>query len=639
MTARFRAITALAVCFSQLIRAQQAASPQPQTGQQPAQSQTSAAPPAIDPVPPQASVLTRPYRQASVPSVRLSNSDRLSGMIRAGKLYLSPSDAIVLALENNIDIEVARYSPLLLASQLKRSEAGGALPGVPSGSSQANSVTSGQGVLGSQAAAGVSGGGSGGGSNNTSNATISQIGPVTQTLDPSIQEASTFSHRTSLQANLTQSLTFALDQDARNHSATFQAGFLTGGSASLTFRDSYLKEGAATDLLNPSVAQSLNLQVSQNLLQGRGRAVNARNITVAKNNLAMSDLNFETTILQTLAVVLNSYWTLVGDYEDLKAKQEALDTASRFVGDNQKRVDLGDLAPVDLISSRNQLATAKLAVVTSQTALQQNELQLKNLISRNGVADPVLAGVSIVPTGTITIPDVDDTPPVKALVTRALKERSDLKATEGSLRNTEVSNLGTTNGLLPTLQVFGAASNSGLAGDPHTVFGQNPDPYFVGGAGTALGQVFRRNFPTESAGAFVRLSVNNRQAQADYGIDQLQYRQSQLLAGRDRNQVEVDVTNSVVAIRQARARYDAARSNRILQEQLLDGEQKKFALGESTSFNVIQQQRDLSTSKATELSALVSFQLARIYLDAITGAAIDANGITLSDVQAGHIRQ
>src|SRR5262249_36499207 len=154
----------------------------------------------------------------------------------------------------------------------------------------------------------------------------------------------------------------------------------------------------------------------------------------------------------------------------------------------------------------------------------------------------------------------------------AMKERSDLKVTEGNLRNSEISNLGTRNGLLPTLQVFGSATNSGLAGDPHTVAGLVPDPYFVGGAGTALGQVFRRNFPTESIGAFGRVSLNNRQAQADFGIDQLQYRQSQLLAGKDRNQVEVDITNSVVAIRQARARYDAARANETLQTQLLDGE-------------------------------------------------------------------
>jgi outer membrane protein TolC len=618
MTSRARAIAALAGCFGQLLCAQESV---------------------IAPERPFGSVFIRPYKPATIPPVRLGNSGRLQGLIRAGKLYLSPRDAIALALENNIDLEVARYTPLTLAWNLERSEAGGALPGVPSGASQASSVTSGQGVLGSQAAAGVGGGGGSSSGGNAGNATVSQIGPVTQTLDPSVQEASTFAHRTALQANATQAQTLALVDDSRNHSGTYQQGFLTGGSMSISFKDSYLNENSPTDILNPSVAQSLSLSMQQNLLQGFGIAVNERNITVARNNLAMSDLNFRTTVLRTIATTLNAYWALVADYEDLTAKQNALNTAKQFVSDNQKRVDLGDLAPIDLITSKNQLATSQLDVVTSQTALAQDELQLKSLISRIGTADPLLNGVSIVPTGTITIPDVDDTPAMKDLVSKAFTNRSDLQAQDANLKNTEISNLGTKNGLLPSAQVFVQLSDSGLAGAAHTVNGQSPNSFIVGGAGTALRQVFARNYPSDAIGVFASVSLNNRQAQGDYGIDQLQYRQSQLSAAQARNQVEVDVTNSVVALRQARARYEAAHANLTLQQQLLDGEQKKFSLGESTSYNVIQQQRDLAAAKASELNALVTYQSARINLDAITGTIIEANGITLAEAKSGHITQ
>ncbi len=609
-----RALTALVACLGQVAFAQQAA---------------------IDPVRPVAPLYKRPYLPATIPPVRLGNSEHLHSLIRAGRLYLSAHDAVVLALENNIDVEVARYTPLLNAWQLERSSAGGSLPGVPSGASQASAVTNGQGVAGSQAAAGVGGGGGASSGGNAGNATVSQVGPVTQTLDPSFQEATTFAHRTNLQANATQAQTLALVDDSRNNTGTYQQGFLTGGSASLSYKDSYLKENSPTDILNPSTAQSLTLSLQQNLAQGFGRAVNERNIVVARNNLNMSDLGFRTTVLRTIASTLNAYWRLVGDSEDLTAKQSALDTAQHFVDDNQKRVDLGDLAPFDLVTSKSQLATAKLDVVTSKTSLAQDELQLKNLISRVGTADPLVADASIVPADSITIPATDDTPSVKDLVTKAFANRSDLASDQMSLKNSEISNIGTKNGLLPSVQAFVQLSDAGLGGAPHTVNRQSPNSFIVGGTGTALRQIFGRDYPTDAIGVFGSAAIGNRQAQADYGIDQLSLRQSQLTTSETRNQVEVDVMNSVVALRQARARYEAAHANLALQQQLLDGEQKKFAAGESTSFNVIQQQRDLAAAKSSELGALITWQSARINLDAITGATLETNGIQLSDAKSG----
>ena len=606
--------------------------------QVPAQAPSQAGTPVgIEPVRPTASIWWRPYEAVTVPPSRLGNSDRMKLLIRAGKLYLTAHDAIALALENNVDIESARYNASLLSWNLERAQAGGALPGVPSASSQTSSIQNGQGVLGSQQAAGVNIAGSRGGSSGTTNAQVSQVGPVTANLDPSIQESTSFIHRTSPQPNSVQSVTSVLVQGARNYSASYQEGFLTGGSVSLGFKDSYLNENSPTDALNPSVAQSLSLSIQHNLFQGRGIAVNERNIVVARNNLAMSDLGFRTTVSRTVATVLNSYWTLVNDYEDLKSKQEALDTARQFVAENQRRVDLGALAPIDLVTSKSQLATAVLDLVNSQTSLSQDELQLKNLISRTGAMDPILTGVSIVPTGTVTIPEVDDTPAIKVLVAKSFANRSDLQSDQVSLKNTEISNIGTRNGLLPSAQGFAQLSNAGLAGNGHVVNGQTPS--LVGGAGTALAQVFGRDYPTEAIGVFASAALHNRQAQADFGIDQLQLRQSQLTTGETRNQVEVDVTNSVVALRQARARYEAAHANLKLQQELLDGERKKFELGESTSFNVVQQQRDLAAARASELSAIVTYQSARINLDSITGTIIESSGITLAEAKTGRVSQ
>jgi len=597
----------------------------------------------IEPVRPSAPILWRPYVAPEVPPIRLANSQRLRDLVRAGKLYLTAHQAIELALENNVDIEIARYAPLRSAWQVERAQAGGALPGVPSGASQTVSVASGQGVLGSQAAAGVSGGANTGTFRGTTNATISQIGPVTQTLDPTFQEATTFSHRTLPQPNVVQSVTPVLIQDQRVSNASLQEGFLSGGAVSGTYNDHYLNENAPSDLLNPSVAPTLSIFVQHNLLQGFGIAVNGRNITIAKINLQTSDLNFKTQAIGTVVSVLQAYWSLAADYEDIKAKQSAMEVAQTFFDDTKRQVQIGSLADIEITRAESQLATTRQNVVNSQTNLQQHELQLKNLISRNGLADPAIASAEIVPVDHIAIPEKDDLPSFKDLVQTAVTDRADLAAQKANVKTGEVSALGTRNGLLPVLVAFGGESHAGLAGTGHTVTANGateaPDPYFIGGIGTALGQIFRRNFPSENGGAFFQARLRNGQAQADYDIDQLQLRQTQLTTEKSVKQVQVDILNSVVALRQARARYDAAVHNRILAKELFDAEQKKFTLGASTPYNVIQQQRDLIAAQSSELAALVTYNNARITLDQTLGTTLESNQISIKDVEAGKVAQ
>lgn len=598
----------------------------------------------IEPVRPKASIFWRPYKPVTEPPVRLANSDRMKILIRAGKLYLTANDAIALALENNIDIENARYSATLLGWNLERAEAGGALPGVPSASSQTQSVQNGQGVLGSQQAAGVNIAGSRGGSSGTANATVSQVGPVTANLDPSIQESNVFVHRTNPQPNVVQSVTPVLIQGARNFTGSYQQGFLTGGSVTISFAEHYLNENAPTDVLNPSVAPTQAFSLQHNLLQGRGIAVNARNITVAQRNLDQSDLNFKTQVSRVVANVLNVYYALVADTDDVKAKQSALETAQRFYAESKQRYELGALAQLDVTSAENQVASGKQAVINSDVNRRQQELQLKNLISRTGIGDPLLTETEIIPVDHLTTPAAEDLPPVKDLVRQTLANRTDLIAERENVKSQEISDIGTKNGLLPNAQVFSTRTTAGLAGTPRLVKNRNgtvttSDPYFVGGLGTALGQVFRQNYPTENIGVFGQATVYARQSQADYAIDQLSLRQQQLITARDMNQAEVDVNNVVVALRQSRARYEAAVQSRILQQQLYDAEEKRFSLGASTPYNVVVQQRDLATAQAAELSALATYQSALISLDQTTGVILEKNHVVLAEAHSGKVAQ
>ena len=597
----------------------------------------------IEPVRPSAPILWRPYLAPEVPPVRLNNSPRIRDLVRAGKLYLTAKDAIELALENNIDIEIARYSPIDSAWRVERAEAGGALPGVPSGSSQTLSVASGQGVLGSQAAAGVTGAGNNGTIRGTANASITQIGPVTQTLDPTLQEATTFSHRSLPQPNVTQSITPVLVQDQRIYFGALQEGLLSGGSISGTYNNHYLKENSPSDILNPSSAPTLNISIQHSLLRGFGIAVNARTITIAKINLQTSDLNFKTQVIGTVVNVLNAYYALVADYEDLKAKQAAQDVAQTFLEESKKRVEIGALIELDVLTADSQLATSRQNLANSQASLQQHDRQLKNLISRTGLADPVVANAQIVPLDRITIPPADDLPPLNDMIQTALTSRSDLAAQKASVHTSEVSSLGTRNGVKPSLVVFAGENDAGLSGTPHTIvngkFSESPDPYFIGGIGTGLGQVFRRNYPSDNAGVFFAAQIHNRQAQADYTIDLLQLRQSQLQTEKNLKQAQVDVMNVVIALRQSRARYDTAVQNRILQQQLFDAEQKRFTMGASTPYNVVQQQRDLAAAQSTEIAALVTYSNARVSLDQTLGTTLESNHISIAEAREGKVAQ
>lgn len=589
--------------------------------------------PGIEPVRPSAPVLIRPYLAPTVPPVRMENSSRVHNLIRAGILYLSAQDAITLALENNIDIEIARYNPFAAMWQLERLQAGGALPGVPSGASQAGSVAAGQGVAGSQAAAGVVATGGNSSTGGVGNASVSQVGPITQTLDPSIQESNTFTHKTTPQFDAIQSRLPALVSNTRVYNFTYQQGFLTGGSITLTYSDHYLNENAPTDVLNPSVAPNLSISFQQNFLRGFGIAVNARTIKVAKMNVAISDLNFRTQLTGTVVQVLNAYYALVAGYEDLKAKQSALELARTLYSNNQRQMELGAMTPLDVTTAQAQVASTTRDVVDSQTNIDQQELQLKNLISRTGLADTELAHARIVPTDRIEIPAQDDLPPLQDLVQKALATRTDLAAQRENEKASEVSALGTRNGILPTLEAFGSESLAGLAGSRHTT----PDSYFVGGMGTALGQIFRRNFPTQRIGAFMTAPLNNRQAQADFGIDQLQLRQTQLENQKSANQAGVDVLNSVTALRQARIRYEAALKNRELDQQLLDAEQKKLSLGASVPYNVIQQQRDLTAAESAVIAAEVSYSNAKVALDQTLGTILETNHVSIAEARSGQV--
>jgi len=597
---------------------------------------------------------TRPYRAQEVPPVNLANSPRLESLLRAGRIYLSLQDAVALALENNLDIAVQRYGPLMADASLLRAEAGGLLRGVPtavqrattSALAQATGAAGGVGGAVSTGAAVTTGGGEAGG------AIIIQTGTAVPNLDPVLFTQVNFSHRTSPQTNSFTTGTNALI--LRNDVANFgiQKGFLTGGSVSFGWNNSRLETNAGRSDFNPSMTASFSLSIQQPLLRGFGLAVNNRNIRIAKNNRRVSDLAFRQQVISTVSAIVSAYWDLVSYNENVRVRQQALALAQKLYEDNKKQVEIGTLAPIEVVRAEAEVASSRQALVQAETQLLQQETLLKNALSRTGVASPLVADARIVPTDRISVPPSEPVTPVQDLIEMAMKNRPDVAQIELQIENTKIGLKGSRNSLLPQLDVVADFRNNALVGEinklpipaiPGTGIGPQPrnpaavDPFFIGGYGKALSQLFARNFPDYAIGFQLNIPLRNRSAQADMILDQLTLRQQELRRQALLNQVRVDVRNALIAVQQARAAYEAAVKARELQEQTLEAEQKKYALGASTIFFVIQAQRDLAQARSVEVAAASQYAKAKVQLEAATGRTLEAYNISIEEALEGRV--
>ena len=573
----------------------------------------------------------RSYAAPSVPTSRPGNSKRLHDLLRAGKLYLTVQDALALAIENNMNLEVDRYGLLLAQSALERVKAGGPLRGVPSASAQVASVDAGLGVSGSQQSAGLGGGGGGTSNGSAGGAVIQQVGAITPNLDPVLQNTTTFGHLTYPQANTIASQTTAVVQSVHTYNTVLQEGLLTGGYIQYRDYEQYLNENVPTDTLDPAVAPYMSLAMRHNFLQGFGVKLNDRFIRIAQINISASRETFRSQLLDLTASVLNLYWDLVSANDELKVRQSALQASQKFLRDTQTEIAAGAMPQVQLPRAKAEAASSLQDVVVAQYNVRQRENMLKDALTR--MRDPEIESAEIVTLDSIQVPDTDDLPPLRQLVSTAMEKRPDVAVSKFRDQTSEISLIGTENPLLPTAQVQLQTYNRGAAGAPQ----YQPNPYFIGGYGTALQQIFRRGFPSEQGSLSLSIALRNRQAQGDYGIDQLQYRQSQVGSQRDTNQIVVDISNQLSALRQSRAKYSAAKQTRILQEELLAAERKKFSYGISTFNDIIIDQRTLVTAQIAEVNAAIAYARARVSLDQVLGETLEKNNISLDEGLTGKV--
>jgi outer membrane protein len=597
--------------------------------------------------------LAQPYVEHPIAPVDLSNSPLIRQLLRSGNIYLSLSDAITLAIENNLDIQLERYNMPAADTELLRAKGGGVLRGLPYNVFEVPVGVGGPAspLVTSAAALSVGAAGSvptnpselGALSEQLDNLSVLQgiplsSGPAVPQFDPALTGQLNWTHTSTPDTDPLAYGANALTGNTTNANAAYTQGFGPGTELNVGFDNSRYTTNSLQSAFSPYTTSSLGFTVTQPLLRGFGLAVNRRFIRISKNEQRIANLLVQQQLIATVYGVVRLYTDLVALYEDVKVKEETLASAEKLYADTKAEVDEGTQAPVELTRANAQVYSIRQDLIDSRGLLEEQEAIVKNVITRRTDDDPVVLNARIIPTDTIEVPGSDQTPPLENLVALAFSNRPDLKQAGVQVDNTQISLEGSRNELRPEVDLVGTAQNSALAAQLNSGLPGIDLPLnsaLVGGYGSALEQLATRKYPTYGIGLNITLPLRNRIAQADVARDEIQLRQGQVLQQQLRKQAQLEVEDAVIAMRRARASYEAAIETEKLQQESLDVEQAKFDVGASTSFFIIQYESFLAQAKSTVVVAQSSYLKARAALQRATGTILEDNHVSLNDAIRG----
>jgi outer membrane protein len=581
--------------------------------------------------------ITAPYRSLQIALPMLTNSPRIDQLIQGDKLMLSLEDVISLALENNLNISIQKFTPWIAETQLLKAKSGG-IPEL-SNSQQI--------VLGTSPSVSF---------DPLVTGTVGWARSTTPINNPFISGTGT-----------TSTTAEAITANTFTYNFGFSQGFHTGANFSVTLDTTRQASNLAENLFNPFVEPVLTATLTQPLLNGFGILVNTRYILEAKNSIKVSDSVLAQQVIQTVTQVSTDYWELVFDRQNVIVQEAAVGVSTKLYEDNKKQLQIGTMAPLDVLTAESQVATDQQNLIVAQTTRLQQQTVLLNDITKNLMA-PELVGIEIVPTTTISNPELVENIPLDAAVQEAWKKRPEIYQADLNLKNAGIEAKATKNALLPSLNVYAQFSQTGLSGNAITQTSTTPTSFvavpsepivdatgvpitpnsFVGvpifptavatnGLGSAFSNMINNNFPTYAAGVNFAIPLRNRSAQADNARALLDERQLQTQYRQTQNTIVLNVRNTIIALQQDRAQVAAAEKARNLAQQTLDAEQKKYQLGSSTSYNVVLRSRDLTAAEGTELRAKVNLEEALVNFNQAMGRTLEANRITVADALRGKI--
>jgi len=582
------------------------------------------------------------FKPTSIPKASFANSVRLGDLVKDGKIYLSLSDALALALENNYDIAIARYDLDIADTDILRTRTGAAPLGAPAGlitntlGGSASTLTAGGGPGGSTIGSGGAGSGSAGLTLSTAGA-----GPLPESLEPAVTSTVQFDRQTSPSTNF-----FTGGQtNTDTYNFGYNQGFVTGAAFQFAWNNTTATSTNAVTTYSPQYNAGFTAKVTQHLLQGAGIWVNKRFMYQALNNRRITDSSFRQQILYTVNQVESIYWGLVQAYEDVQAKERALDQSSKVASDNRKQLEIGTMAPLDVLNADQSVASDKQALIASQSSLNFQQQIIKQAIARN-LNDPALVAAAVIPTDRVSIEEIpEEKQPVEELVQEAFQQRPELEQAVLTLRNDEITLKGARNLLLPQVDVFAYLNGSGVAGTTNPAMIAEGCPFYngncppsIGGYGTALQSAFNNSSPDKGLGFSINIPIGNKLAQSEQARSLMEYRQAELRLEQIYTEIRMQVANQQFALSNDRALVQAATANMDYNKQSLDAEQKKLKLGASTTALVLQQQRAMALAENSLISAEAAYAKDRSGLYQILASTLHHYGINLNEAASGDVK-
>jgi outer membrane protein TolC len=585
----------------------------------------------------------------------LGNSPRIDALMRDGKVYLSIDDAIALALENNLDLDIARYNLNIAQADLLRAKSGASILGVNTGIVQ-NTPGGGVGGLGGTVGSGTGGttvaaGGAGSGTNGLVSSTLGIGAPITS-FDPQLTGT------LQLDKNDTESVSVfspvpIVAQNTYTSNFGYTQGFEWGGALTGGFNNTHLTTNNPTSLLTPQLGSNFQFRFTQNLLQGFGFLPNTRFIRIAKNNREISDVAFRLQVITTVDQIENMYWDLVYAYENVRVQQESLTYAQKALEDSKRQAQVGTAPPIQVVSSQSTVATDQQNLIVAQNNLQLQQLLMKNALSRS-IEDPVLAEADVIPTSGMEVPQQETVIPTQDLINDALRHRAELVESRIDLNSRDINTKAVRNAMLPTLQAYAYYGGSGVGGNVNPLVPncadttstfcfdptKAPPPFRTSttvGYGGTLNQLVNSTAPDKGVGLSLNIPLRNRLAQSNQVRATLEYRQAQVRQHQLENQVRIEVRNAQFDVRQNRAAVQAAQSAVDLAHQTLDADQQKLKVGLTTQTAILQDAATLTTGESNLVSAKAAYEKSRIELDRATGLLLDHAGIDIGDATRGQV--
>jgi len=576
------------------------------------------------------------YRATLVPKPNLANSPRIDALVKDGVLELSLKDAISLALENNLDIAIARYNIPIAAADVLRTQAGGSFRGVNTGVVQ-NTPGGGVGGFGpgpSGAGAGGTSGGAGGAGSGASGLVSSTLGTGTNvsSYDPAISGTFSIEHFAEPLSNTVVYGVPELQQNTTTGNIGYTQAFPTGTSISAVFDNNRGTTNSPESFLVPALNTYYHIALQQQLLAGFGLGPNLRFLRIAKNNQRISDEAFKLQVVTTVTQIANMYWDLVAAYEDEGVKNRSLEFARQTLESGRKQLALQAIPAMDVMKDEAEEASREQDLTIAKTTLQFQELLIKNALTKN-LDDPILEAMPVRPTDQSAMTDTTAQGPTEDMTARALKDRLELGESDIDLENRRLSRDAARNALLPSVALTAYYGGSGLAGLQNPASGtiSTSPPDFAGSLRTA----FNNSAPDYYVGVTVNVPLRNRVAKSDQYRAELETRQSELRLEQLKKQIRIEVRNAQYALEQSEARVLSARKGRDLAQKTFDITAKEQELGAGSNYQTLTARRDLAAAESTLVAAMTAYQKAKIEVDRAVGSTLEANDISIESAKTG----